>query len=366
MRIGAPSRWQNTHKDIILPTRIAEVKSRSMLIFEKLYFSADTGEDGGYAEEDGIYVSILDEGRTHEGGITETSGYWIDGHFWESFLSDANYDHYHLVEVFKTVLGDSSIRRTIVQSILEVPFPFIYNDATGVAIDDQLSSLRRACSIAADNEMRAIATWKYPALTLPGEHETLTHFVMVFIDGTNNTALILDPRGLEYARTFHSSWQRAYEQLRRLLQVEYRFSVGETNYFDLQLGEEGEEDQFCQSWSFVLLEEFMEIYEFRSKLSSRPRLKRPRAGSWTDTDSSQLTTGDYQHSNSTASESVVSTPTGSEVSQDAAENGDVELSGTMARDHSTDHRRQKSRFEPILRLWQRCLAHPKVIISAIV
>ena len=110
----------------------------------------------------------------------------------------------------------------------------------------------------------------------------------------------------------------------------------------------------------------MEIYEFRSKLSSRPRLKRPRAGSWTDTYSSQLTTGDCQQSNSTASESVVSTPTGSEVSQDAAQDGDVELRGTTARDHSTDHRRQKSRFEPILRLWQRCLAHPKVIISAIV
>lgn len=332
-----------------------------MLIFEKLYFSADNGDDGDYAQEDGIFVSILDEGRTQEGTTTEASGYWIDSHFWESFLSDENYDHYHLVEVFKTVLGDSLIRRIIVQSILQVPFPFIYNDATGVAIDDQLSSLRRACSIAADNEMRAIATWKYPALTLPGEHETLTHFVMVFIDGTNNTALILDPRGLDYARTFHSSWQRAYEQLRRLLQVEFRFSVGETNYFDLQLGEEGEEDQFCQSWSFVLLEEFMESHEFRSKLSSRPRLKRPRAGSWTDTDSDQLTTSDHQQSNSTPSESLVSTPTASEMSQDAAEDGDIERPGST----TTDHRRQKSRFEPILRLWQRCLAHPKVFVCAV-
>lgn len=356
-----------------------------MLIYEKLYFFNENEEN---VEEDGYFVSILDQFQRTSNGLEapnveqQIDTYWVDNKFLIDFLANESYDHYHLVEVFKAVISDPECRRTIIQSIIEVPFSYVYGDVIGNSLEEQLASLRRVCGIARDNQMRCIATWKYPALTLSGELEVLSHYITIFIDAVQKVAVLIDSRGLDYARNFHASWRHAHEALSRLLECEFLFRTVSYNYFDNQLDIHGTEDQFCQSWSLVFLEEFLVPYFSHSRQrsdSTSTRASRKRNRSVIAFPEEQMTTKQHFNNNikrfcmeehipetldeatdtSCDSELPLKAFLTTQLANEAEERDEEAEEATATTINRNNH------FSAVLYLWKRCLAHSKVRIYAL-
>lgn len=179
--------------------------------------------------------------------------YFFSSDIWPRFLEISIYDHAYFVEIFKSVFGDPVVRRKIVNHLFGKD-RFIYGDAGTDGLKQQLLVVQRLWKKCMENGVPCIITWKYP-IAVDREGGLNTHYIMLWADPVEKRVLSVDSRGLSFASNFHPSWAEARLLLQQAFQdcrwIEY-------NMFDLQeqyLGDESDNDSFCQTWCLQLLEE---------------------------------------------------------------------------------------------------------------
>lgn len=203
-------------------------------------------------DDNDIVVDFLLNGFNNN--VRSNNGpYFVSSNIWPEFLKSSIYDHAYFVEIFKAVFGDPSVRLKIVNHLFKKD-RFIYVDSGIDGISPQLLMVKRLWKKALENKVPCIITWKYP-IVIDGEGAANTHYIMIWADPVGKRVLSVDSRGLSYAPDFHPSWAEANLSLKQIFKgcqwIEY-------NMFDLQeqyLGEESDNDSFCQTWSLQLLEE---------------------------------------------------------------------------------------------------------------
>lgn len=177
--------------------------------------------------------------------------YFESNQFWPRFLNNINFDHYFLIELIKAVLSDALYRQMIIKQLIHAPFSFLYGESNVATLEEQLSTMRRKWRAASENNRHALLTWKYPAV-IDSEGLANSHYTILLVDPMSKAVLSIDSRGVDYAENFHPLWSRARSKLKAIFSgchwTEY-------NYYDEQ--GERQHDHFCQSWSLIFLEEYM-------------------------------------------------------------------------------------------------------------
>lgn len=196
-----------------------------------------------------------DQVVTHHGHLVINKSqtlYWNHHAFWPIFLADDHFDHWHFIDVFKTIIADIRYRKVILQHFLPHQSISVAHCDHCVTVNDHIGQFKHTIRRVIQRGRHAYLSWRYPPIFENGDR--VTHYTMILIDPDLEQVLSFDSRGLDYASQYHSSWNYCLQSIKQ-----YTTSMGyrwmDMNFFDIQ--SLSEYDQFCQTWSILLVLEYI-------------------------------------------------------------------------------------------------------------
>jgi hypothetical protein len=176
----------------------------------------------------------------------ETICYW-PVNFWSSFLEE-DIDHFWMLSVFQTVLGEQKYRTKLLSQLL-----FKSNNYFGLEIPSIngncycLNEVKALLEKAKSEKKTAFITYIFQCADRYSDN-IIVHYVMIIFNPKSKSCFYVDPRGPIERSHYHTEiWKEEYRQIVSLFK-----NYNWINVITSDLQALSPSDNFCRTWTLLI------------------------------------------------------------------------------------------------------------------